>query len=478
MATAAAPMGTRPPGPSIRRRLLLPLVMLFMVGMAALYWGVRGYANQAANTSFDYLLRASALSLSDSLQLVRGQWQMDMPYAALELLSQAPRDRVFYRVSDIHGTRITGYADLPTPPNRPRLDGDMQVYDAPYRGEMVRFVALRRQVAGPEASAGAIVEVGQTRQARDALAEDILWRATVLLILFTAAVLALVWWGVNRSLRPVARIEQELASRDASELQAIATPVPVELEQLVRTLDGFMARLSTNLDTLRLFIAESAHQLRTPLAALRAQVQVALDEDDTAEQRRSLQAVLRNAEKLSRLVNQLLSDASVNHRSSLQRYEAVDLLAILRQALHESVPQADPQPDVSLQAPAASDGVPMLQGDALMLREAFKNLIDNALRHGRRHGEGAAPCVRVSLFRDGTQWCVTISDDGPGIPAAQAQSIFERFVRGPQTRSEGAGLGLAIVQRVVQSHGGSIDLSNRPGGGLDVCVRLPGDLTT
>ncbi|MBB1628261.1 histidine kinase [Achromobacter sp. UMC71] len=444
------------------------LLALFVVALGALYTLVRGYAQQTADTTYDQLLRASVLSMADSLQLVQGDWQMDMPYAALALLEQAPRDRVFYRVAAADGALISGYADLPLPPARHAEAADSpQLYATTYQGQPVRVAWMERKVAGPRATESARILVAQTREARDALAERILWQGTLALIGFTAAALALAYWGLQRSLSPIQRIERELAGRSASDLHPIAAPVPEELDTLVHSLDGFMARLAENLDTLRLFIAEAAHQLRTPLAALHAQMEVALDEEDPAEQRRSLLAVLRNAEKLSRLVNQLLSDASVIHRSNLRRFEPVDLAELLRQAVHDTVPQADPQPDVRLHLP--DTGAAMAPGDSLMLREAFKNLIDNALRHGASE-DGH---IDIGLQRRDEHWRIAVSDRGPGIAPAQAHSAFERFSRGPNPRTPGAGLGLSIVKRVVDIHQGQLCLSNRPEGGLDAVITLP-----
>lgn len=463
---------TPPPRPiSIRRRLLTVLLALFAVGLGAIFLLVRGYANQTADTTYDQLLRASALSIADSLQLVQDAWQMDMPYAALALLEQAPRDRVFYRVAAGGGALISGYGDLPAPPARGQGDASIpQLYAATYRGEPVRIAWMERKIAGPRETETAVIQVAQTREARNALARRILWQGTLALIGFAAAALALAYWGLRRSLAPIRRVERELAGRSASDLHPIAAPVPEELDMLVHALDGFMARLSENLDTLRLFIAEAAHQLRTPLAALHAQMEVALDEDDPAEQRRSLLAVLRNAEKLSRLVNQLLSDASVIHRSNVRQFHPVDLAELLSQAVYDTVPQADPQPDVRLHLPPAGAGdAPRVLGDSLMLREAFKNLIDNALRHGAND----AGHIDVRLDRHDGGWRIMVSDQGPGIPPALANTAFERFARGPNPRSPGAGLGLSIIKRVVDIHGGSLSLSNRVGGGLDAVITLP-----
>lgn len=456
---------------SVRRRLLATLLALFAAALAALYLLVRGYAHQTADTTYDQLLRASVLSIADSLQLVQGEWRMDMPYASLALLEQAPRDRVFYRVVAKGGELVSGYADLPSPPARadagpadtPRL------YDARYQDEPVRVAWMERKIAGPRDAETAVIQVAQTREARNALAAGILWQGTLALIGFAAAALALAYWGLQRSLSPIQRIERELAARNASDLHPIAAPVPEELDTLVHALDGFMARLSENLDTLRLFIVEAAHQLRTPLAALHAQMEVALDEEDPAEQRRSLLAVLRNAEKLSRLVNQLLSDASVIHRSNVRQFQPVDLAELLSQALYDTVPQADPQPDVRLSLPAAANP-PRVMGDSLMLREAFKNLIDNALRHGATE-DGH---IDVRLEADGADWRVIVSDQGPGIAPALANTAFERFARGPNPRSPGAGLGLSIIKRVVDIHQGRLVLSNRVGGGLEAAITLPG----
>lgn len=455
---------------SIRRRLLAMLLALFAVGLAAILLLVRGYAQQTADTTYDQLLRASVLSMADSLQLVQGEWQMDMPYAALALLEQAPRDRVFYRVAARGGDVISGYADLPAPGRVPPGTADTpQLYTAAYQGEPVRTAWMERKIAGPRDAETAVIQVAQTREARNALADSILWQGTLTLIAFTAAALALAYWGLRRSLSPIQRIERELATRSASDLHPIAAPVPQELDTLVHSLDGFMARLSENLDTLRLFIAEAAHQLRTPLAALHAQMEVALDEEDPAEQRRSLLAVLRNAEKLSRLVNQLLSDASVIHRSNVRQFQAVDLAELLSQAVYDTVPQADPQPDVRLHLPDAASRV---RGDSLMLREAFKNLIDNALRHGA-NDDGH---IDVRLDASDGGWRITVSDQGPGIPPALAHTAFERFARGPNPRTPGAGLGLSIIKRVVDIHQGTFNLSNRVGGGLDAVITLPGKL--
>ncbi len=453
-----------PPAPhSLRYTLLLYLGALLAVFAVALLFAARDYGKRAANRSYDHLLVSSALSIVDSVALVEGQWQVDLPYAALDLLSMAPDDRVFYQVADSRGRLITGYGDLPRAPAAPNGQ-QPRLFDAIYSGEPVRFVVVARNLSSETATGEVQVQVGQTRRARDALAADMVTRALLAIGVLSLLSLALVVVGVHRAFRPLVRVERELSRREPSDLRPLDAHVPREMDQMVAALNRFMARLSSSNETLRAFMAEAAHQMRTPLAALRAQAQLAMDDEDPQDMRRSLRSIERNATHMSRLLNQLLSDASVTHRSNLQRFAQVDLAETVRQALHEALPQAGPAPQVQL---SLTDEPIHLHGDALLLREAIKNLLDNALKHG---GEG--PLQVALTLREGHA-VLTVVDHGPGIAAADAARVFERFARGEHAPSGGAGLGLAIVKRVVEAHGGRIDLANRHGGGLVATITLP-----
>lgn len=451
---------------SLRRTLTLYLGALLAVFAVALLFAARDYGQRAANRSYDHLLVSSALSIADSVALVDGQWQVDLPYAALDLLAMAPQDRVFYRVADSRGMLITGYGDLPSAPRSAKPSGDAPaLFDASYSGETVRFVVVARNLSSPSAQGEVQVQVGQTRRAREALAQEMVNRALLAITVLSLLSLALVGVGVHRAFRPLVRVERELSRREPSDLRPLDAHVPREMDQMVAALNRFMGRLSTSNETLRSFMAEAAHQMRTPLAALRAQAQLALDDEEPEDMRRSLLAIERNASHMSRLLNQLLSDASVIHRANLQRFATVDLVELLHQALHDALPRGEEAPRVHL----AIDPQPaLLRGDALLLREALKNLIDNACKYG-----AGAP-LQVALTSDGHQHVLTIADHGPGIPPAEAERVFERFVRGPDAPAGGAGLGLAIVKRVVEAHGGRIDLSNRIGGGLIASLHFPG----
>ncbi|MGH8083586.1 MAG: sensor histidine kinase N-terminal domain-containing protein [Lysobacter sp.] len=452
--------------PSIRRTLLLSIGLLSLVGMMLLFFGASQYGRRAADLSYDRLLNASALTIADSISLVDGQWEANIPCAALELLSTAPDDRAFYRVFLSGGRTLTGYDDLPRPPLSAR--DQTTFFDADYRGEPVRFAVLRRAASSADGPEAALVQIGQTRRAREEVAEDIVWHVTGWIALFTVAILLLAWFAIDRALQPLVRIEQDFSVRTPFDLRPITRAVPTELSHVVAAQNHFMSRLSTNIDVLRTYIAEAAHQMRNPLASLRAQAQLSLHQNNPEQWRQGLHAIERHSGKLSRLLNQLLSHANVTHRAELHHFKALNLETIARQALHESVPLAEPRPDVRFECSVRD---PVLHGDALMLREAIKNLIDNAIKHGT--GDHAPVHVRLEQDPDG--FVLSVSDAGPGMSEEDCERAFERFGRGESASAQGAGLGLAIVKRVVESHGGRVELAGSEFGGLCVRLHLPRD---
>lgn len=461
----------RAPKPlSLRIRLSMMMTAVFLAGMVALYVAARSSAEAAANRSFDRLLLGSVLSIAETLSVANEQVHVDLPYAALDMLSAAPDDRVFYRVVGPSGELVTGSPDLPGPPPRLAIEPqfernaatDPRFFDARYSGEPVRFAVLGRQLARPGGTGWLWVQVGHTRRARNALENELVLNALAPIVAMTILALGVAWFGVGRALMPLRRIGEELEARQASDLRPITAPVPAEVAPVVESLNEFMARLEANIEALRAFIAEAAHQMRTPLAALLAQAQVAASGTDD-DRRQGLKAVERNGRRLSRLLNQLLSDATVSHRSDVRAFETFDLLRTTRLAVKESVPMAlggDVRVASSLRSAPFS-------GDALMIGEAIKNVVDNAFSHGDAADRG----LEVSLEVRETTYVIAIADRGDGLGQTDREQIFERFERAGSP-SPGAGLGLGIVRRAIRSHGGDVILIDRDGGGLIVELHL------
>lgn len=452
--------------PSLRTRLAVIMTTLFLLGMVALYLAAQGYGRAAADRSFDRLLAGSAISISETVSIVGNEIRVDVPYAALDMLSAAPDDRVFYRVVGPDDQTITGYADLPMSAAGNRADQhseNMRFFDSRYRGELVRFALVSREIAVGGNRGWVSVQVGQTRLAREVVARETVIGAIAPIAAMTLLAICVVWFAIGGALRPLRRIGAEIAQRPPADLSPIEAPVPAELRPLVDAMNGFMRRLADNIDTLKNFIADASHQMRTPLAALLAQTQAAHG-DKPRELRQSLQAIERNGSKLAHLLNQLLSDATVAHRTDMRAFDPVDLLDVLREAIRETAGTLEGS-HVSLRTRLSAA---LIQGDRLVLVEAFKNLIHNALWHGC----GVDQRVELELIEEKTHYLVRILDRGPGIPLKERERVFERFAR-VDTATQGAGIGLAIVRRGIESHHGSVALLDRPGGGLMVEVRVP-----
>lgn len=445
------------------------LGVVFFIGMIALYLAASSYATLAANRTYDRVLAGAALSIGETLTASEGIITSDIPYSALDMLSSAPNDKVFYRIVAPDGNTVTGYSDLPPLPKARKQRGDnfrnTGFFEAQYRDEKVHFAYLYRDLIWDGSLRPVAIQVGQTGQARESLSRELTIAALLPIALMTTLALAIVWFGIGFALRPLARLSDELMKREPEDLGEIEASLPAEIEPVIDALNGFMRRLNENTLVLRGFIADAAHQIRTPLAALSGRAQLAQDEAG-AELHESVNFIVRDSNRLTRLVNQLLSDATVQHRSDVRRFELVDLVKTIQRAVRDAVPVSD---DSDVRFTSSLSNAPCV-GDPVMLGELVKNLIHNALLHGKSEtGE-----VLVLLATREDDYVISVSDRGQGIAEDNRSRVFDRFSRIGDGPVSGAGLGLAIVKRVVLIHRGQIALSDRVGGGLTVTVTLPG----
>ncbi len=462
---------------SLRRRLFIRLLGVLAVLTGCLFLFVDAYARRAADAAFDRLLAASALSIADTVRVQDGRFLVDLPYSSLSILAQGGeeqgggRDRLFYRIVAPDGSPVTGYDDLPVTA-KSGASVHPQFADATYRDARVRVATLDRFVAQPGLAGWVTIAVAQTREERQALARDILANAFLPIVFAMLAVAGLVWFGIRQALAPLGSLERVLRDRHARDLSPIAMPPPQEVSQLVHAINQLMERLKSNLDTMQTFLADAAHQIRTPLASLRLQAELAADEDDPAALRRIAQRVHRNAVEASQLTSQLLNHAMVMHRSEALNPEDVDIGALLEQVIQRARPVAGETPIRLEVDPAAEPG--LVPGDAISLREALTNLVDNAVKYA-----GSAGAIDVSLTRrPGDRGLrIEVADRGPGIPDAEKTKVLTRFGRGSSAAGvAGSGLGLAIVHSVAEAHGAALSLLDRPGSGLVARIDFPGAL--
>ncbi len=443
---------------SLRRRLIVAIGGVFLIATVVLFFAAEEYGRRAADKAYDRLLAASALAIADQVYAVDGVITVNLPYSSLEMLAFARRDRVFYRVAGPDGDTVTGYEDLPLP--KTVATATPRFFDAPYRTDKVRFVVLGRLVSEPGMQGWATVQVGQSRIERQDLARDIAVSALAPILVLMALALGCVWVGINVALRPLALIERNLGGRAPTDLRPLRMSVPREVRHLVVAINHFLERLRASFDHMQSFIGEAAHQIRTPLASLRAQVDLAAEENDPAVLRELLAKAQRNAALTSRLTGQLLSHATVVHRADAVPFATVDLRDIVGEVMAQAEFAAGEKGVEFVVDDDGSDAA--VWGDRVALREALRNLIDNAIKYGP---PGAAVDIALRGADNADLFVVEVADRGPGIPDADKERVFRRFERLPPRGAEGYGLGLAIVLRVAESHG-AVRLVDRPGGGL------------
>ncbi len=457
---------------SLRRYLLLgmllPIGLFVFINTVGLY----RQALDAINVAYDRTLLASAKSIGELLD-VKGydeaaELRVTVPYAALEAFEADNQSHMFYRVSTLGGEMVSGFAELPvwrgTLPERSTYAALVDFYDDRFRDEAVRVAVLLQPVASANGRGMAVIQVAETLALRKSLARsilfDTLWRQAVLVAVIALVVVVV----VQRATRPVRRLSGELQARAEGDLTPLsAHDAPRELLPLVDATNQVMQRLQHLLDHQKRFVRDTSHQLRTPLAVLKTQVQSALRGD--IEPRQALVEINGTVERATALANQMLAlakveqlrhqgDASVTDWAEVVRSVALDLSPLLA--------EKDIDFDIS------TEPAPIAAHD-WMLRELSRNLLHNAIRHTPVGG-----ALAVRLVTDSRHAALTVADTGPGIAAELRTRLFQPFSSG-DVRS-GSGLGLAICHEIVAALGGTITLDNRETHaqvtGLDATVRL------
>jgi two-component system sensor histidine kinase TctE len=458
---------------SLRRYLLLGI--LLPVGLFVVVNAVSLYRQtlSAVNVAYDRTLLASAKSIGELLD-VKGfdeaaQLRVTVPYAALEAFEADNQSRMFYRVSTLQGELVSGFGELPfwrgTLPARNTYAALVDFYDDRFREEPVRVAVLLQPVAAQDGRGMAVIQVAETLELRRTLTRkiliDTLWRQAVLVAVI-ALVAAVV---VQRATRPVRRLSSELQARAEGDLTPIESlDAPRELLPLVDATNQVMTRLQHLLDNQKRFVRDTSHQLRTPLAVLKTQVQSALRGDIYARQ--ALLEIQDTVERATTLANQMLSLAKVEQLREQAGQSVSDFADVVRSvALDLSPLIADKDLDFEIDTMPA----PVRSHD-WMLRELTRNLLHNAIRHTPPRGS-----LSVRVIADANSVALTIADAGPGIPAELRARLFQPF--SPGNARSGSGLGLAICQEIVRALGGTITLENRETHGhiegLDATVRLP-----
>ncbi len=429
--------------------LLPPIAALLAVGAVIAYYPV-----EPATQAYDQALVDIGIALGNHIRVTPSEYRFDLPTAVEQVLRTDRFDRIYYRALSPGGLEVAGDPGLPAPP------GNAVAHNAVFNGEKVRVVSVQT----PCGRSACTVLVAETMVKRSRLAREHVLQSLLPEMLIALATLVIVWFGVKRGLQPLARLSDEIKARSAGDLRPIdAAGTPEETRPLVGAMNGLLEEVAAASRKQQRFLADAAHQLRTPLAGLQAHTELALAEPMPESCRAQLEQVHQATIRTARLANQLLALAraepgarTASSKVDLKTLAEADADRWVHQSLARDV-------DLGFELEAAP-----VEGDAFLLREALSNLVHNALEYSNRGGR-----VTVRTGRRNGHAFLEVEDDGPGIAPQERARVLERFYRVPGTPGTGSGLGLAIVREIATGHGAAVAIADSPAGGCRVGITFP-----
>ena len=442
--------------------MLTPLLLLWPVSLALTWLVAQGLANKPFDRALVYNVQALAqlVKLSPDQQGV----QFNLPQPATELLRADDADLVYYQVTGPQNELLGGDRDLPQPQEEELVNFEVKIRDDEMRGLEVRVAYTWVQLTSeksPNRTGPVLVQVAETREKRSVLATEII--KGVMLPQFAILPLAvlLVWLALVRGIKPLSELEERIRARKSDDLSPLdEKAVPLEVAPLVSSVNDLLRRLKDSIGTQKRFLADAAHQLKTPLAGLRMQADLAQRKDAGEDElKHSLKQIGRASVQATHTVNQLLSLARAEVGGAID-FQTCDMEALISEVLNNSLPHAmDKGIDLGY------DGVDSekkrkflkLQGNPTLLKEMIRNLVDNAIHYTPSTPERMG-IITVRLLVDpySQALAVQVEDNGPGIPAAERERVFEPFYRALGSNVDGSGLGLPIVREIAQRHGASV----------------------
>ena len=457
--TAVTPFWWR----SIGQRLTILLAGIAAVLAILSWWMVTSFAREAAERTQDNVLVASATTIAEALRSEQGTILLELPYSAFAMLGAIGEDRVFYRVA-ADGETLTGYDDL-VPTVTPERPGDVTVRTIDYRGDQVRMVTVRRTVLAGQQPVPVLVTVAQTRTGVEAIGSGLSQTAAILSVALFVLAVGLGTIAAGNALKPLNSFAQAVTRRGPADLRPLRRKVPDELSPLLVALNRLMERLGQSIRRSEEFIAEAAHRVRTPLATVRAQAELALHTVEKEDEKQMLRRIIRAVDESSRSASQLLDHATVSFRADALARERVDLVELAGRVTEGLQPTAEMK-DIMIKLTAV--GPATVLGDAILLESALRNVLDNSVKYSPEETD-----ILVTLDRlDDANWRLMVRDHGRGFPPSSLPELTERFKRGANVDAiVGSGLGLTIAEEVLDAHGGRLELSS-PTDGAGACVSL------
>ncbi len=438
--------------------MLTPLLMLWPVSLA-LTWLV---AQAIADKPFDRALEHNVQALAQLVTVQGGRPNFNLPQPAREILRADDADQIFYQVRLVPGPLLAGEREL-TAPKEPPAAGAVALRDDEIQGQDVRVASTWVALPTPDdVPAWVLVQVAETREKRSVLATEIIKGVMLPQFVILPLAVLLVWLALARGIKPLSKLEERIRARKPDDLSPLDDrAVPLEVAPLVASVNDLLTRLKDSLATQKRFLANAAHQLKTPLAGLRMQADLAQREENDADAlKQSLKQIGHASVRATHTVNQLLALARAEDSGRAMTLHPCNLAEIAMDAVRDFLPRAmDKHIDLGYEGATADTRGVTLLGNRTLLKEAVSNLLDNALNYTPSSAElPAVITARVVADPFGQVLVLQIEDSGPGIPAAERELVLQPFYRALGTNVDGSGLGLPIVNEIVKQHHGEIQI--------------------
>ncbi len=440
--------------------MLTPLLLLWPVSLA-LTWLV---AQNIAGRPFDRGLEYNAQALAQLVKSDQQRMYFNLPLPAREILRADEADLIYYQVLGSKGEFISGERDFPLPPDEEKsLPGEVRLRDDEMRGADVRVAYTWVRVDMPGAKP-VLVQVAETLEKRSVLATEIIKGVMLPQFVILPLAVLLVWLALARGIQPLNQLEERIRLRKPDDLSPLDDhAVPLEVAPLVASINDLLTRLKESIATQKRFLADAAHQLKTPLAGLRMQADLAQRADSSADElKQSLKLIGRASIRATHTVNQLLSLARAESGSTNIARAPCDMVALVSDVIQDSLPRAmDKHIDLGYEGVEAGSGGLRINGNATLLKEMVRNLVDNAINYTPSSAEQpGVVTLRLLMDRLGKVVVLQVEDSGPGIPESERDLVFQPFYRALGTEADGSGLGLPIVMEIAHLHAATVTLED------------------
>jgi two-component system, OmpR family, sensor histidine kinase TctE len=430
---------------SLRRKLLfwLLLPMLFFWGIGSI--GSYYFAYKFANIAYDRSLADSARDLSRQITIVNGHEKLDLPPAAEKMLLTDEYDKIYFKVINSDGDLLAGEPSLPSPSEKNASNAPI-MHDGLLHGRKLRIASRYYMLSKDQSKGPVLVQLAETFNKRKILANEILTALVLPQLLLILSALFATWLAISKGLQPLQRLRREITVRSHRDLSPVEEGhAPMEVLPIIDAINGLMNRLDKAMSAQQRFVSNAAHQLRTPVAGLITQIDLALREPGKETAVQSLQQLRISAERIARLVRQMLDLAKVEpDANKALELEPLNLTETVQEVTKAWFPHAfGKNIDIGYEG---SNEEMMINGDKFLIKILLDNLLDNSLRYSP-----TGSCVTTRLEKN-DHIILSVEDNGPGIPQKERELVFQRFYRILGSEVEGSGLGLSIVKEIANIH--------------------------